>query len=114
MFLKFFSAKPEVMIANTEDVTDGNFLHSNVLRADEDKNLTITCTATGANPAPNLVIMVNNSNIEDIDYADQRSDPNVTESSSVFTGKMTQSELVQSNFNGSNPFGTMKKCSSQG
>lgn len=78
-------AKPEVMIANTEDVTDGNFLHSNVLRADEDKNLTITCTATGANPAPNLVIMVNNSNIEDIDYADQRSDPNVTESSSVFT-----------------------------
>ena len=90
MCVKFISAKPEVMINSMDDVIDGNFLHSNVLRADEDKNLTITCTATGANPAPNLVIMVNNSNIEDIDYSDQRSDPNLTESSSVFTGKGAQ------------------------
>lgn len=83
-------AKPEVMIDNMEAVTDGNFLHSNVLRTDEDKNLTITCTVTGANPAPDLVILVNNSNIEDIDYADQRADPNVTESSSVFTGILSR------------------------
>ena len=68
----FFLAKPQVLLENKLAQTSGRFIRNNVLPGFEDKNVTVSCTATGGNPAPDVKILVNNSAIEEIDFADDR------------------------------------------
>lgn len=86
-------AKPKVLLENKVDIYWGSFRRSGVLSGIEDKNITITCNATGGNPAPNLEIKVNDTDIEDI--ALEKDHSQVSESDNTYT--VTLSRTIRAN-----------------
>ena len=72
-----------VLIENKVSVVYGSFARSNVITGVEDKNVTVTCTASGANPRPRLdIIMPEDTTIGDFDTT-------VTSSGNTYTGSVT-------------------------
>lgn len=112
-------AKPIVQLANkTTTEPFSRFVRYNIITGFEDKNLTVSCSATGGRPEPHLEILVNNTAIEDIDFADERTETKQLESDTTktvilqrtFTAKrkydMTEISCKATNSDPSNILGT--------
>ena len=71
-----------VLFENKASVVYGSFARSNVITGVEDKNVTVTCTASGANPRPRLdIIMPEDTTIRDFDTT-------VTSLGNTYTGSV--------------------------
>ena len=83
-----YPAKPDVVLADKTVTKPGSsFVRHNIITGFEDKNLTVSCTATGGRPEPQLLIFVNNTAIEDIDFLNERVETKKEEPDTTATGR---------------------------
>ena len=69
-----------MLLENKVDVVYGSFARNQVITGIEDKNITVMCTASGANPAPLLdFVMPENKTIDYIQTS-------VTSAGNTYTG----------------------------